>query len=275
MSAGLDDFSVNPDAGGCSLSGWRGMPSVDRAREHGPGTAAERSRLIGGMFGRISGRYDLVNRLLSAGQDLRWRRQAVDALGRGSSRSILDLCTGTADLAIGAGRRNAGQVVGLDLSRPMLRLGRRKIVAAGLEHVVSLAGGDAQALPFPDEAFDGVMIAFGIRNVVNLGLGLREIARVMKPGGKVSILEFSRPGAAVVRVLHSVYLRHIVPFLGGLISGDRQAYGYLHRTIMAFPEGEAFLGILKSAGFVDLKEHRLSCGIATVYVGSKPQGSKT
>lgn len=263
-------ISESTPTGATAPSGGRDLPSVDNVRGQDDDAASERTRLIGGMFGRISGRYDLVNRLLSAGQDLRWRRQAVDSLGSGPSRSILDLCTGTADLAIGAGRHNAGQVIGLDLSRSMLRLGRRKIVAAGLEHVVSLAGGDAQVLPFRDEAFDGVMIAFGIRNVVDLDLGLREISRVTKPGGKVSILEFSRPGAPVVRLLYSVYLRHIVPFLGGLISGDRQAYRYLHRTIMAFPEGEAFLEIMKAAGFVDACERRLSCGIATVYVGSKP-----
>jgi demethylmenaquinone methyltransferase/2-methoxy-6-polyprenyl-1,4-benzoquinol methylase len=221
------------------------------------------------MFSRIAGRYDLLNRLLSFRRDVYWRKIALDLLSPEAGWSILDLCTGTADLTIAAAGRGVHRIVGIDLSLTMLRLGQKKIRRLQDRQRVYLLNGDVEDLPFPDGTFDGITIGFGIRNVVDVESGLREMVRVLKGGGKVAILEFSRPTVPIVRHLYFFYLRWILPHVGGLISGDREAYRYLQRTVMAFPDGERFMGMMKGAGLVDVEEQRLTLGVVTVYTGRK------
>lgn len=217
------------------------------------------------MFDRIAGRYDLLNRLLSAGTDVRWRRRAVRLLAPRPGWRVLDLATGTGDFAFETALRVPARVTGVDLSVPMLRVGLRK---RGGRAVVLLCG-DAEALPFRDGTFDGLTIGFGIRNVAGLGAGLREMCRVLKPGGRTAVLEFSRPRTPVLSGLYLLYFKHLLPRIGALVSGDRVAYTYLYESVMKFPEGRDFVAEMERAGFRNVREHRLTFGIATVYVGEK------
>ena len=228
----------------------------------------EKRRFVRRMFDGIAGTYDLLNHVLSAGFDIRWRKAAVAALDPGPGSWVLDLATGTGDLGFESARRGA-PVVGADLSIPMLRCGVEK--AAGTPGVRFLCG-DAESLPFPEASFDGLTIGFGVRNFSRLDVGLSEMCRVLRPGGKAVVLEFSRPGAFGLRHLYGGYFRHILPRLGRLVSGDPQAYGYLYESVMRFPEGPVFCRRMEAAGFVDVREQRLTAGIATLYTGLKPPG---
>lgn len=217
------------------------------------------------MFDRIAVRYDLLNHLLSAGTDVRWRRKAVRLLAPQPGWRVLDLATGTGDFAFETASRVPSRVTGLDLSIPMLRVGLRK---RG-DSPVDLLCGDAESLPFRDSAFDGLTIGFGIRNVARLEVGLREMCRVLKPGGRAAVLEFSRPRTPVLSGLYQLYFKHLLPRIGALVSGDRVAYTYLYESVMKFPEGRDFVAEMARAGFRNIREHRLTLGIATVYVGEK------
>ena len=220
------------------------------------------------MFDGISGTYDLLNHLLSAGADVLWRREAVAGLRPGPGWRVLDLATGTGDLGFEtAGRNPEIRVVGVDFSVPMLRRGVRK--AGRRPGRMAFLCGDAECLPFPDRVFEGVTIGFGIRNVADLDVGLREMYRVLRPGGRVAILEFSRPRAFLLRGLYFFYFRHILPLLGRVISGDSNAYRYLYESVMHFPEGADFCRRLVDSGFADVAEHRLTFGIATLYLGGR------
>lgn len=222
---------------------------------------------IAGMFDEIAGRYDLVNRLLSAGRDRVWRTRAVEALGLRGGETVLDLCTGTADLALALapplGR--AGRVVGVDLSARMLRLGQSKVRrrAAG---AVGLLRGDAERLPLPDGSVDGVTIAFGIRNVRDRARALGEVRRVLRAGGKLAILEFGEPRPAPVRAAYRWYFRHLLPRIGGLVSRRRRAYAYLRASVEAFPDPPAFGRLLAAAGFEDVRIAPLTFGVVYLYV---------
>jgi demethylmenaquinone methyltransferase / 2-methoxy-6-polyprenyl-1,4-benzoquinol methylase len=227
------------------------------------------------MFDRIAPRYDLLNRVLSAGIDVRWRKRALrmlaDALqhahGRTDGLRLLDVATGTADLAIESVRLRPAEVVGVDPSEGMLRLGQEKVDARNLSGLVSLRVGASEALPFEDGHFDGALVAFGVRNFEDRIGGLREIARVLKPGSPLVVLEFSQPRGPVAP-LFGFYFRQLLPKIGGLVSGDGAAYGYLHDSVQAFPEGEAFLAELGEAGFEPRRHERLTFGIASLYVGT-------
>lgn len=222
------------------------------------------------MFDRIVVRYDLLNRLLSLGLDLRWRRVAVDGLDVGPEGRVLDLCTGTGDLALMALRRREAlaSMAGLDVSSEMLAVARTKAERSGHPGRVRWIRADAEQLPFSDATFDGVMVAFGVRNLPDLDRGLREMARVLRPGGRVIVLEFSLPRAKVLAATHRAYLHRVVPLVGGLISGTRGIYSYLSDTILHFPDGRAFLGRMDRAGFEETRERRLDFGIATLYSGT-------
>jgi demethylmenaquinone methyltransferase/2-methoxy-6-polyprenyl-1,4-benzoquinol methylase len=221
------------------------------------------------LFNDISGRYDLLNHLLSGGIDRRWRRRAIDTLRDLRPRRILDVATGTADLAIAALRLDPEQVVGVDIAERMLEQGRAKLARIGASGRITLATGDAESLQFPPGSFDAATVAFGVRNFEDLSRGLAGMHAVLRPGGQIVILEFSRPARTPFRQLYLWYFRYILPLIGRLVSSHPEAYTYLPDTVMQFPEGKEFLAILSRAGFTDLREERLTGGIATIYTGTK------
>lgn len=222
----------------------------------------------GAMFDKIARRYDLLNRMMSFGVDKRWRKRTVKALALsadGPSR-VLDVATGTGDLAIDIARRHPGAtVIGVDPSAQMIAVGDRKVVRWGGR--VTLQLGDAQHLEFPDASFDAVTIAFGIRNVPDRALGLREMTRVCKPGGRVAILELGEPRRGVIAPLARFHIRHVVPRVGALLSGARE-YRYLQSSIAAFPAPDAFAAMMTEAGLAVLEVVPLTFGVCTLYVGT-------
>lgn len=228
---------------------------------------------IAEMFDKIAFRYDFLNRFLSGGIDIYWRRRAIREL-RGvktGSLSVLDVATGTGDMAIMLTRYLAeAHVTGIDISRGMLEVGEQKIRKLGLGRRVSLQPGDSEALQFADASFDAVTVAFGVRNFENLEKGLREMLRVLRPGGRLVVLEFSQPHTPGVRQVYDLYLRLVAPNVGKMVSSSREAYKYLNDSVKAFPEGGAFLDILNNCGYAQAHLHRLSLGICTLYIGEKP-----
>jgi demethylmenaquinone methyltransferase/2-methoxy-6-polyprenyl-1,4-benzoquinol methylase len=227
----------------------------------------------GAMFDGIAPRYDLLNRLMSFGLDRGWRRKTVRALALEPGARVLDLATGTADVAMAIARACPGcRVVGVDPSLGMLEVGRRKIADAGLAEQVSLQAGDAQALDFEDRSFDGVCIAFGIRNVPDRARALAEMARVTRPGGRVAILELSEPRRGLLAPLARFHIRKLVPRLGALLSGSRE-YHYLQSSIAAFPAPEDFADLMRAAGMDVLAVTPLSFGVCHLYVGTPAAGS--
>jgi demethylmenaquinone methyltransferase/2-methoxy-6-polyprenyl-1,4-benzoquinol methylase len=222
----------------------------------------------GAMFDAIAHRYDLLNRVLSGGVDRRWRRKTVAALrlGDGPAR-VLDVATGTADLAIEIARRHpATEVVGVDPSAQMLEVGRRKLADRTLDRRVALHLGDAQALEHPDGAFDAATIAFGIRNVPDRARGLAELRRVVRPGGRVAVLELSEPRRGLIAPLARFHVRVLVPRIGALLSGRRE-YRYLQTSIAAFPPAEEFAAMMEAAGLQMEEVRPLTFGVCHLYVG--------
>jgi len=223
------------------------------------------------MFESIAHRYDFLNHFLSFGLDFYWRRQAISLLKPFHPLRILDIATGTGDLAIAALKLMPAEVVGVDIAEEMIKLGREKLRRKGLNSVIKLQLGNAEQLPFPNSSFDAVTVAFGVRNFGNLELGLSESYRVLRPHGVAVILEFSRPETFFIKQVYGFYLERIVPRLGGLISHHRDAYEYLHTSVQGFPDGGNFLEVLKKCGFSATDQHRLTFGIASIYLGTKQQ----
>ena len=223
------------------------------------------------MFDRIARRYDLLNRLLSFGQDVGWRRKLAGFLPEGECLEVLDVATGTADVIISLFQksRRVFRAVGIDLAERMLEIGRQKIREHQLDRVVKLQIGDAIQLPFPDNRFHVVTIAFGIRNVDDVPRSLKEMYRVLKPGGRALILEFSLPERSVIRNTYLFYFRNILPRIGGIISGDFYAYQYLNQTVETFPYGASFTRMMSEAGFSRVGFKPLTFGVATIYYGDK------
>lgn len=227
----------------------------------------------GQMFDRIAGRYDFLNRVLSLGMDQGWRRKLVASMPDDSAR-ILDVATGTADVALAlADAYPAAEVVGLDPSVGMLEVGREKVTARQLDARVRLVEGDAQAMPFPDDHFDGATIAFGIRNVPDRLQGLREMARVVRPGGPVVVLELGEPRGGLMAPFARFHVRHVVPRIGALLSGDKE-YRYLQTSVAAFPAPEAFTALMTEAGLAEARFERMSFDAAHLYVG-RATGART
>lgn len=225
------------------------------------------------MFGEIARRYDLLNHLLSMGIDRAWRRRTVrlvpPAEGHGP---ILDVCTGTADLALAYWRASRGEarIVGADFCRPMLAIGREKCRRAGAAGITTLVEADAQQLPFPDDTFQIVCVAFGLRNVSDTDRGLREMARVCRPGGRVAILEFSTPTFRPLGAIYSWYFHRVLPRIGQALARNAQsAYNYLPDSVRSFPQAEALAQRMLAAGLAHVEFHPFTFGIATLYLGTK------
>lgn len=234
-----------------------------------PYPSGERKRVqITHAFDAIARRYDRLNRILSLGLDLGWRRHALRHLQGLQSGHMLDVATGTADFAIQAARLlPQARITGIDLSEGMLEAGRKKVAAAGLNDRVTLRIGDSLALDFPDATFDAATAAFGVRNFENLAAGLSEIRRVLKPGGQVVILELSEPHTFPMRQFHRFYLRHYIPFIGRLLTGLESEYRYLPASIEQVPKGEAMLALLGGAGFAGCACETYTFGVCSCYTG--------
>jgi demethylmenaquinone methyltransferase/2-methoxy-6-polyprenyl-1,4-benzoquinol methylase len=221
------------------------------------------------MFDNISGKYDFLNRSLSFGIDVWWRKRMMKELRHVHPAKILDVATGTADVALEAVSLKPESIIGIDISEGMLSIGRIKIEKRGLSQKISLQKADSENLPFENDSFDAVTVAFGVRNFENLEKGLSEINRVLKPGGKLVILEFSRPSLPVIKQVYDFYFRTICPWWGKIISSDFSAYKYLYDSVRAFPEGKDFTNIAASAGMKEMKAKRVTLGIVSLYTGVK------
>lgn len=228
-----------------------------------------KKEVVKGIFNDIAPKYDLLNHLLSMNIDKGWRRKAMKCLGEQERGYLLDVACGTGDFSIAAYRAGVERVTGIDISENMVEVGRKKIQEAGLSGKIDLRTGDSEKLEFDEATFDAVTVAFGVRNFEHLELGLREMQRVLKPGGKVVILEFSMPEYFPMKQLYKFYFRHILPIIGGWISGNKGAYTYLPESVMKFPQGRDFLDIMSRCGFSGAWQKKLSCGIASLYVGTK------
>ena len=218
------------------------------------------------MFDSISRHYDRLNHILSMGTDRRWRRRAVNLIGDHTSpERILDVATGTGDFAIEALRLKPVKVTGIDISEKMLEQGRKKISRLGLAEMIELLRGDASSMTFEEGTFDVAMSAFGVRNFEDTVAGLKEMCRVLRPGGMIMVLEFSKPSWFPMKQIYGLYFRRVLPGIGRKVSGDPGAYHYLPESVMSFPDGERFLDLLTVSGFVNPKQKRLTGGIASIY----------
>jgi demethylmenaquinone methyltransferase / 2-methoxy-6-polyprenyl-1,4-benzoquinol methylase len=222
------------------------------------------------MFDKIAFRYDFLNRFLSGGIDRSWRKKAILELVAVRPKYMLDLATGTADMPIALMRiLNPEKIVGIDISEGMLELGKAKIKKAGLEARIQLQKGDAEEIHFPEDSFDAATVAFGVRNFQHLEQGLTEMKRILKPGGKLVVLEFSKPTEGFFLPFYKVYLRFIAPRIGKMLSGNGDAYKYLNDSVNAFPEAGDFIRVMEKTGFRDTYFRKLSLGICSIYCGSK------
>jgi demethylmenaquinone methyltransferase/2-methoxy-6-polyprenyl-1,4-benzoquinol methylase len=221
------------------------------------------------MFNNISARYDFLNHFLSLGIDKIWRRKAIKQLRSIPVKKIIDIATGTGDFAIAALKLNPEEVIGLDISAGMLAVGEQKMIKNKVDSIIKMQLGDSENIPYDSNYFDALTVGFGVRNFENLELGLTEMLRVLKPGGKAVILEFSKPKRFPIKQIFGFYSRYFIPFFGKRISKDAQAYSYLPESVAAFPEGKDFEDILRKIGYKNIESTLVSGGIATIYAGIK------
>ena len=221
------------------------------------------------MFDNISPKYDFLNRSLSLGIDVWWRKKMMRELKGHALNQVLDIATGTADVALATSKLKPNSIIGVDISEGMLAVGRIKVEKKGLSSLIKLQKADSENLPFSENQFDAITVAFGVRNFEHLSKGLDEMCRVLKPGGKLVILEFSRPRIFPVKQLYDFYFRYFCPWWGKVVSKDNSAYKYLYDSVNAFPEGEQFLSIANQSGFKQLKAQRLTFGIVSLYTATK------
>ncbi len=224
---------------------------------------------VADMFNNIAGKYDFLNHFLSMGIDKGWRKKAIKEIGKVQPKQILDVATGTGDLAIAAAQLNPDKITGIDIAAQMLEVGKGKLKEKGLDTMIELQVGDSENLPFGDHHFDAITCAYGVRNFEHLEAGLKEMNRVMRAGGKLAILEFSRPKAFPMKQLYYFYFKYILPAFGKVVSKHSSAYSYLHESAMAFPEGEDFCKILANCGFKEANARPLTFGITTLYTATK------
>lgn len=221
------------------------------------------------MFDTISENYDGLNRVISFGIDIKWRKKVVAIVGKIQPNKILDVATGTGDLAISLSKTGAEEIIGLDISTGMLEIGKQKIKSKLLSDTIKMVVGDSENLPYQDNYFDAITVAFGVRNFENLEKGLAEIYRVLKPGGVFVVLETSIPTKTPYKQGYNFYSKRILPLIGKVFSKDKSAYTYLSESAAAFPYGEAFNNILKKIGFIDVEDMPQTFGVATIYKASK------
>ena len=221
------------------------------------------------MFDTISNEYDGLNRVISFGIDIKWRNKVVDLVSSTNPTNILDIATGTGDLAISLSKTSAEEIVGLDISDGMLEVGRKKIKTKNLDGIIKMVIGDSEDLPFKNDTFDAITVAFGVRNFMNLKKGLLEIQRVLKPNGIFVILETSVPTKTPYKQGYKLYSKFILPTIGKVFSKDRSAYKYLSESASVFPYGEELNNILRETGFINVEDHPQTFGVATIYTASK------
>jgi demethylmenaquinone methyltransferase/2-methoxy-6-polyprenyl-1,4-benzoquinol methylase len=222
------------------------------------------------MFNRIAPYYDFLNRFLSLGIDTIWRKKAIDELRNEQPKFILDVATGTADVALETVKRlHPDKIIGIDISTEMLEIGKKKIKKRGLDTVIELLEGDSENLPFADNTFDAITVAFGVRNFENLEKGLTEMRRVLKEDGKLVVLEFSKPSIFPIKQMFNLYFKYILPTIGRLTSKDPRAYSYLYESVQAFPDGNDFVNILAKTGYKSNQCKPLTLGICSIYSGQK------
>ena len=226
---------------------------------------------VADMFNKIAGKYDVMNRFLSARTDIGWRKKAIRKLKKDHPAHILDVATGTADMALMAFKMlKPQQITGIDISEGMLELGRKKIEKEGLEDRIHLLTGDSETINFGNNTFDAVMVAFGVRNFENLENGLAEMQRVLKPGGRLIVLEFSKPRRKAVKNLYNLYMGIVAPQVARWFKQNKEAYQYLNESANAFPDRHLFTDILKKVGYTNTECTPLSLGICCIYSGIKP-----
>ncbi|MFN0083709.1 MAG: bifunctional demethylmenaquinone methyltransferase/2-methoxy-6-polyprenyl-1,4-benzoquinol methylase UbiE [Ferruginibacter sp.] len=225
---------------------------------------------VADMFDSIAHRYDFLNRFLSAGIDVRWRKKAIGYLKELHPKTVLDVATGTADVALMTEKiLKPAAITGIDISDGMLEIGRRKIKEKGLDAVIQLYNGDSADIKYSDNSFDAVTVAFGVRNFQQLEKGLSEILRVLRPGGKLVVLEFSRPKKLIIKGFYNFYMKSVSPNIAKIFSKNKNAYAYLDASIQKFPEGKHFTDILEKVGYKNIVNKPLSLGICSVYCGTK------
>jgi demethylmenaquinone methyltransferase/2-methoxy-6-polyprenyl-1,4-benzoquinol methylase len=230
----------------------------------------DKKHQVAKMFDSIAFRYDFLNHFLSIGSDVRWRKNAISELKELQPQTVLDVATGTADVAIMAYHiLHPKKIIGIDISDGMLNLGKKKIERQGLQDVIELRNGDSETINHPDNSFDAITVAFGVRNFQNLEKGLAEMLRVLKPGGKLVVLEFSRPKQKAFKVLYNFYMKVVAPKAGSIFANNKDAYQYLNNSVQAFPEREQFTELMKQTGYSKIYFKTLSLGICCIYCGSK------
>ncbi|MGV3760970.1 bifunctional demethylmenaquinone methyltransferase/2-methoxy-6-polyprenyl-1,4-benzoquinol methylase UbiE [Parapedobacter sp.] len=233
-------------------------------------TDADKKQQVADMFNNISGTYDFLNHFMSLGIDIVWRKKAIRALKASKPQRLLDVATGTGDFALEAIKiLQPRKVIGVDISSGMLDIAREKITKKGLEDRFEVALADSEHLPFADGSFDAVTVAFGVRNFENLEQGLANIHRVLKPGGKAAVLEFSKPKGFPVKQLYHFYFNHVTPLIGKAFSKDYRAYSYLPESVAQFPDGKQFTDILRHVGFSEAQSRPQTFGICTIYIATK------
>lgn len=242
--------------------------SKEEVKPYGNSDRSKKEEVIE-MFDNISAKYDFLNHFLSVGIDKLWRKKAVKILGEVQPKRILDIATGTGDFALESLKLNPEEIIGVDISPGMLEIGKEKMKKKEVDHIVKMQLGDSEALPFEDNYFDGLTVGFGVRNYQNLEKGLADMLRVVRPGGKLVILEFSKPKKFPVKQYYAFHSKYLIPFFGKMISKDSSAYTYLPESVAAFPEGKDFVDILKKLGYKEVKMTLCSGGIATIYSGTK------
>lgn len=246
------------------------MAEVERITPYGEEDGRHKGEQVRDMFDSIAPAYDIMNRMMTLGVDKRWRKRCVKIVKESGAKTVLDVAAGTGDLTVALGRAlPSGSIVGADLSEGMIEVGRRKIKEKGLENSVSLVVADALCLPFENDTFDALTIAFGVRNFENLSAGYTEMARVLKPGGTLVVLELTQPSSKIVKPFYRFYTRCVIPGVGRLVSKDRRAYSYLPESIAAVPTRNEMTALISECGFENAQWKSLTFGVAAIYIAKK------